>query len=143
LRSTAVRFVVLTEGPLDYSAQSESALLTAQPRLLHKVAQLNGTTIFEVPRPTPLIHGSGSAHVVSLGPMQARFVVGAKGRYHVAIRYSPYWRALPGCVSESSGGDITLTARKPGTIELDFQLGLRQFLDVLDQSAGTRCSSSR
>ena len=81
--------------------------------------------------------------MVSLGPMQARFVVGAKGRYHVAIRYSPYWRALPGCVSESSGGDITLTARKPGTIELDFQLGLREFLDVLDQSAGTRCSSSR
>ena len=56
--------------------------------------------------------------MVSLGPMQARFVVGAKGRYHVAIRYSPYWRALPGCVAESSGGDITLTARKAGAIEL-------------------------
>lgn len=142
LHRTAVRFVVLTEGPLDYSAQSESALLTAHPRLLDQVARLKGTTIFEVPRPTPLIRGTAPAHVVSLGPMQARFVVGAKGRYHVAIRYSPYWRALPGCVAESSGGDITLTARKAGAIELEFQIGLRQFLDVLDQSAGTRCSSS-
>ena len=66
----------------------------------------------------------------------------AKGTYHVAIRYSPYWRARPGCVGETRNGDVRLTALAGGTIELEFQLGLQQFLDALDNSAGTHCSGS-
>jgi hypothetical protein len=141
LHQTAVRFVVLTDGPADYSAQRESALIAAHPRLLRQVVRLGGTTILEVRHPTPLIHGPGPAHVVSLGPTQARFEVAASGTYHIAIRYSPYWRAQPGCVGEAPNGDVRLTARAAGPIELVFQLGMQQFLDALNNSVGTRCSS--
>jgi hypothetical protein len=142
LHQTAVRFVVVTDGQADYSARRESALLRAHPRLLQPVVRLHRTTILEVRRPTPLIHGPGPARVVSLGSTDARFDVTAKGTYHVAIRYSPYWRARPGCVGQEPDGDVRLTATEPGPIELQFQLGVQQFLDVLDQSAGTRCSGS-
>lgn len=141
LRHTAVRYVVLTDAPSDYSAQRESALIRAHPHLLRQVVRLPGTTIFEVAHPTPLIRGSGPAHVVSLGPTRALFTVSAKGTYHVAIRYSPYWRARPGCVGETRDGDVQLTGLAPGTIELEFQLGVQQFLDALNKSGGTRCSS--
>ncbi len=141
LRRTAVRFVVLTDGPPDYSAQRESTLIGTHPGLLRVVARLKGTTILEVPQPTPLIHGPGPARVVSLGPTQARFVVAAKGTYHVAIRYSPYWRARPGCISEARDGDVQLTASRPGPIELEFQLGLQQLLDALSRPASARCAA--
>ncbi len=140
LRRTAVRFVVVTDGPPDYSAARELALIKAHPRLLHLVARLNGTTILEVPHPVPLIHGSAPAHVVSLGPTQARFVVAATGTYRVAIRYSPYWRAVPGCIAEARDGNIQLTASRPGAIELVFQLGVQQFLDALSPPTQARCS---
>jgi hypothetical protein len=142
LHQTAVRFVVLTDGPADYSAQRESALLEAHPRLLRRVVRLHGTTILAVRHPTPLIHGPGPARVVSLGSTDARFDVAVKGTYHVAIRYSPYWQAQPGCVGQAPDGDVRLTATEPGPIELRFQLGVQQFLEALDRSAGTRCSNS-
>ncbi len=142
LHQTAVRFVVLTDGPSDYSAQHESALIRAHPLLLRPVVRLKGTTILEVRHPTPLIRGPGHARVVSLGPTQARFDITAKGTYHVAIRYSPYWRAQPGCVGETNNGDVRLTALAGGPVELTFRLGLQQFLDALDNAAGRHCSSS-
>jgi hypothetical protein len=142
LHQTAVRFVVLTDAPTDYSAQRESALIEAHPELLRPVVRLHGTTIFEVRQPTPLIHGAGPARVVALGSTDVRFDVAAKGTYHVAIRYSPYWRARPGCVAEAPDGDVRLTARASGPIELEFQLGMQQFLDALNQSTGTHCSGS-
>ena len=142
LHETAVRFVVLTDGPSDYSAQRESALIKAHPLLLRPVARLNGTTILEVRHATPLIRGPGPARVVSLGPTHVRFDVAARGIYHVAIRYSPYWRAQPGCVGETKNGDVRLTALAAGPVELTFRLGLQQFLDALDNAAGRHCSSS-
>ena len=142
LHQTAVRFVVLTDGQADYSAQLESALHEVHPRLLPLVVRLHRTTILEVTHPTPRIHGPGAARVVSLGSTDARFDVATKGTYHVAIRYSQYWRARPGCVGEAPDGDVRLTASEPGPIELKFQLGVQQFLDALDNSAGRRCSSA-
>ena len=142
LHQTAVRFVVLTDGPSDYSAQHESALIRAHPLLLRPVVRLKGTTILEVRHPTPLIRGPGHARVVSLGPTQARFDITAKGTYHVAIRYSPYWRAQPGCVGETNNGDVRLTALAAARSSSTFRLGLQQFLDALDNAAGRHCSSS-
>ncbi len=142
LRRTAVRFVVLTDGQPDYSAQQESALIKGHPHLLRPVVRLHGTTILEVRRPTQLVQGVGRARVLVLGPTQMRLVVAAKGRYHVAIRYSPYWRAVPGCVAEARDGNVQLTATRPGPIELEFQLGLQQFFDAVDQPVAARCAAS-
>jgi hypothetical protein len=142
LHQTAVRFVVLTDGQADYSAQHESALLEAHPLLLRPVVRLHGTTILEVRHATPLIHGPGPARVVSLGSTDARFDVATKGTYDVAIRYSPYWRARPGCVGETPNGDVRLTATEAGPIDLQFQLGVREFLDALTQSAAMHCSGA-
>ena len=142
LRRTAVRFVVLTDGQPDYSAQQEAALLEAHPHLLRPVVRLHDTTILEVRRPAPLVHGPGRARVLALGPTQVRVVVAAKGTYHVAIRYSPYWRAVPGCVAEARDGNVQLTATRPGPIELEFQLGLQQFFDAVDQPVAARCAAS-
>src|SRR4029077_16937937 len=85
LRSLGVRYVVLPDAALDYSAQNESALLLSGHSGLRIVAQTPHTTIYAVPRPKPLVTGPGKARVVALDHAGLRLRIRAPGRYRLPV----------------------------------------------------------
>ena len=57
----AVRYVVLTNAPVDYSSQSEARLLRSGRSGLDVVFRSANITIFAVPSPQPIVTGPGTA----------------------------------------------------------------------------------
>ena len=72
LRSLGVRYVVLPDAALDYSARHEAALLPSGRSGLPVVFRSAHTTVFAVPSPTPLVTGPGRARVLASRARPAR-----------------------------------------------------------------------
>ena len=114
LHSLAVLYVVLPDVQLDYSAQAEAALLRGRANPLRPVARLRHVTVFAVPDARPLVTGPGEAKVVGMTQKTVAVALSAPGRYRIAVRYSPYWRASRGCVTDTADGAIALTVYAAG-----------------------------
>jgi hypothetical protein len=141
LRRMAVRYVVLTDAPVDYSARQEAALIRSGTSGLDLVTVLPHAEVYELPAATPLVTGSAPASVLWLWPSRLVAEVGAPGSYHVRVRWSPYWRTTQGCVSRARDGMTLLTARRAGLVQLSFALDVRRGLQALAGKAPTReCS---
>ena len=65
LRSLGVRYVVLPDAPLDYSAQAEGALIAAGRRASSSVFRSAHTTVYAVPSPRRIVTGPGRADVLA------------------------------------------------------------------------------
>ena len=136
LRGLAVRYVVLPDADLDYSAQQEAALLRDGRSGLRLVRTTRHTAIYEVPVPRPLVSGTGRARVVSF--TYSRVVLHATpGRYRVAVRGSPYWHASPGCVSVGSDGMLRLVVRRSGRVTLRFAVDVRGAIRAMSGRVGS------
>jgi hypothetical protein len=116
---------------LDYSSEAEAKLLRSGSNPLLPVARLRHVTVFEVPDAQPMVSGPGEAGVVAMTPRTIGLSVSAPGRYRVAVRYSPYWRASRGCVNRTSDGAIALYASGPGRVRLTLDVGLHKMLATL------------
>ncbi len=141
LRRMAVRYVVLTDAPVDYSARLEAALVRSGSSGLVLVRRLPHQTIYELPGATPLITGPASASVLWLWPSRLVAEVGAPGSYRVRVRWSPYWRTSGGCVSRTADGLTQLEVRQAGLVQLSFSLGVTRGLQTLAGTAPTRVCS--
>jgi hypothetical protein len=53
------------------------------------------------------------------------------GTYRVAVRWSPYWRASHGCLSQGSDGMLRLTTRESRLVRLSFVVSADSALDTL------------
>ena len=120
LRSLGVRYVVLPDAPLDYSAKAEGALIGGGRSSLRVAFRSEHTTVFAVPSPRRIVTGPGNA--------------GARLRPkpdHGRTRPS---RPLSGCdklvalldgrPAASRGGDdgtVVLTVKRAGIAQLDFE----------------------
>jgi hypothetical protein len=131
LHRLAVLYVVLPDVELDYSAQAEAELLRSSANPLRPVERLEHVTVFEVPQARPLVSGPAQADVVALTPKTIGLRLSAPGRYRVAARYSPYWRASRGCVSRTTDGAIALWSPRPGRLTLTLDVGLHGMLATL------------
>jgi hypothetical protein len=131
LRRLAVRYVVLTPGPHDYSARREATLLRSERSGLRVAWRTPTVTIYAVPKPRPLAVGPHPAAVVALTPTRARLRVAGPGTYDVAIRSSPYWQASRGCLTASDGGMLRLTVQRAGAVELRFAVTRRALVETL------------
>jgi hypothetical protein len=141
LRALAVRYVVLTDAPPDYSSRAEAQLVRSGRTSLVPVFRTPHMTIYEVPDAAPLITGRGGASVLWLYPSRLVAVVGSAGWYDVKVRWSPYWQASAGCVARSHAGMVRLYARHAGLVELRFQLNVGRGLQALAGTVGsTRCT---
>lgn len=141
LRRMAVRYVVLTDAPVDYSARLEARLLESGRSGLRIVERLPHQTVFEVPNATPLITGPAPASVLWLWPSRLVAEVGAPGSYKVRVRWSPYWRTPAGCVSRTSDGYTRVAVPRAGYVQLSFTLGVTSGLQALAGDAPTRVCS--
>ena len=117
LHSLAVLYVVLPDVQLDYSAQAEAELLRGRANPLRPVARLRHVTVFAVPNARPLVTGPGEAAVVGMTQKTVEVSLSTPGRYRIAVRYSPYWRASRGCVSETADDAVALTVYTAGLVQ--------------------------
>jgi hypothetical protein len=131
LRSLGVRYVVLAAAPPDYSSRAEAALLRGGSSGLAPVFHNARLTVYEVPSAAQVVSGPSSAEVRAMSETKLFIRVSGPGRYRVAVRFSPYWRATHGCVSRASDGMTTLTARRAETVVLSFSVNMHRSLEAL------------
>jgi hypothetical protein len=131
LRSLGVEYVVLSEAPPDYSSRGEALLLRSGTSGLRPVFYTPKVTVYELPHPTAVVTGPAVAGVRTMGATRLSIHVAAAGRYRVAVRFSPYWRTLEGCVSRAPDGMTRVTAFHAGRIDLDFKVNVHRGFEAL------------
>jgi hypothetical protein len=139
LHRLGVRYVVLTGAPPDYSARAEAALLRSGTSGLKPVFRSRGVTILGVPKPREVVTGPWPARVTRLGDTSMSLALGGPGTYRVAVRYSPYWSATGGCVSEGKDRMVRVQTPSGGRVVLRFDVGLGRALATLVGAGAADC----
>jgi hypothetical protein len=141
LKQMGVRYVLLSDAPVDYSSRAEAALIRSGRTHLKLVYWTAHLLIYELPAAKPLIVGPAPATVLWMYPERIVATFTTPGSYLVKVRWSPYWRASSGCVSKTKEGLTRLTVRHPGLVELGFRLSVGRGLQTLaGLSTEQRCS---
>jgi hypothetical protein len=124
LLDTAVRFVVLSDAPLDSSSLSEAALIRAGLPYLHLVFSSAHWRVYAVLRPRPLLSGPGRLLAMDGDGFTIRAV--HAGVFLVRVRYTPYWavNSKQAAVSEAPNGWTFVTVEHPGQFDVDAQFSL-------------------
>jgi hypothetical protein len=135
LHSLGVGYVVLTKAPPDYSSAAEAKLIRGGHVGLVPVFHTPRLTIYRVPHARPIVTGSAAAAVVRMRDANLTIALAHGGTYHVAVRWSPYWRASHGCVSQGRDGMLRLTTLRPRLVRLTFVVSADSALDTLTGAA--------
>jgi len=116
LRESAVEYVLLASTPLDWDGGPQEARILRSPRSgLRVVFRSRNWTIYELPRPTPLLSGPGHAVVTSFGHTAIRGFVTRPGRYLLRAHYNPYWQLRgQGCVGHGPAAMTWLDLKRAG-----------------------------
>jgi hypothetical protein len=140
LRSLGVRYVVLPDAPLDYSAVAEGALIAGGRSGLVVAFRSAHTTVYAVPSPRRIVTGPGRAVVLALGRNRITVDLARPGGYRVATNWSPYWTTGAGCLSRGADGTLRLKTARAGIIRLDLTVNARGALAALEGGAKPRCA---
>lgn len=124
LRETGVRFVVLSDAPMDFSSVQEAALVRRGLPFLRPVFHSANWRIYEVLGAAPLADGPGRLIGIDGDGFTLRAT--RAGTFLVRVRYTPYWHVSGAfaSVSEAAGGWTEVTATRGGAIAVDAQLPL-------------------
>jgi hypothetical protein len=141
LRSLGVRYVVLPDARLDYSARAEADLLLSGRSGLPVAFRSSHVTIYEVPHAVSLVTGPGPAHVLSFTHEGMVVSLTRPGRYRVATSWSPYWQATGACLGRGVDGMIRLRVRRAGPVSLTFVVTADAALAALAGNAPKDCGA--
>ena len=141
LRSLGVRYVVLPDAPLDYSARDEGALISSGRSGLVVAFRSLHFTVYAVPEPRAIVTGPGEARVLALTQTAITLRLGTPGRYRVAVNWSPYWRTGAGCLSRGADRTVRLTASRAGVVRLRLDVSAGGALAALEGGSKPRCAS--
>ena len=131
LRGLGVRFVILSDAPPDYSSRAEATLVASGRAGLVPVLATQSLTIYEVPNAQPILTGPGDPRIESLTESRMTVSVAQAGRYRLAVRWSPYWRASSGCLTKGKDGMLRLVTFGPADVQLRFDVNAERALDEL------------
>ena len=121
LRRMGVRYVLLPDTRLGLmGAAREAKLLRSGRSGLYLVFRTPNWTIYELPRPQPLLTGPGGGRLDRLGHERIAGTTGAAGPHLLRVRYTRYWQVRRGdvCLRPRPDGMTTLVARRPGRFVL-------------------------
>jgi hypothetical protein len=120
LRTMGVRFVVLPGTRLGQKGEEREARLLRSGRSgLAPVFADGKVTIYELPRPAPILTGPGSPRITRLDHSRIEGTVTQPGSYLLRVRHTRYWRVRGAvCVERTAGGMTLLTATRPGRFVL-------------------------
>jgi hypothetical protein len=141
LRGLGVRYVVLTKAAPDYSARAEAAIVGGPRSPLRAVFRTLQLTIYEVPRPTPILTGPAPGRVLAMSESRIDVAVARTGTYRIAVRFSRYWRPSAGCAVRATDGMIRLSVPRPGRVRLTFAPDPGRALAALAGRAARSCAS--
>ncbi|HLX31448.1 MAG TPA: hypothetical protein VKR79_01640 [Gaiellaceae bacterium] len=117
LRGLGVAYVVLTRFPPDHTSRAEAQLVRSGAVFgLKRVFATADVAIYAVPDPRPIT----SAHVIALHQASLTIRVPRAAIYRIAVRWSPYWHASAGRLSEARDGTIELRTTTPGVVRITF-----------------------
>ena len=142
LRGMGVRFVVLPETRLGQKGEErEARLLRSGSSGLRPAFRTPQLTIYEVPRPEPILTGPGEPAVTRLDHAGVEGTLPAVGAYRLKIRYTRYWRVKSGsvCVERSTGGMTVVRATRPGRFALAVPEGPGGLVRALVGRAPAHC----
>jgi hypothetical protein len=142
LRSLGVQYVVLSTAPTDYSSRTEATLLRSGRSGLTLAYRDDHLSIFDVPRPRPIVVGPAEPQVLSFTDNRITLELARPGRYRVAVRYSPYWQVSHGCIQQLRNGMTSIRTARAGRLVLAFEITDDTLLHALTGSSGT-CASQR
>ena len=110
----AVRYVALSNGPLDYAGRNEASLIQGGLSYLRPVFHSADWTIYEVRHAIPL--AQRPARLVQLEPDGFSLYAPHPGNYLVRVRHSTYFSLSDGvgCVAESPGGFTEVSMARAG-----------------------------
>ena len=119
LRRLAVRFVAVSDAPLDYSSRGEARLIASGLPYLRSAFTDRHWHVYEVTDATPMLAGAG-AQLTAVGPNSFTLAVARRGSHLLRVRFTPYWRltGIAGCVGRSADGFTALALRGTGTARL-------------------------
>ncbi|HKY12609.1 MAG TPA: hypothetical protein VJL85_04630 [Gaiellaceae bacterium] len=121
LRRMGVRFVLLPKTRLGQKGEErEAALLRSGLSGLSVVFADANVTIFELPKPAPILTGPGRPRITRLDHSRIEGTLTEPGVYTIKVRYTRYWRVRAGavCVERVAGGMTRLRALLPGRFAL-------------------------
>ena len=120
LQDNAISYVALSEGPYDWAASDEVALVRAGLPYLQPVWADPTWTLYAVRDPQPVISSPG--RVVARGSVSLTVSVPEPGEYVVRVHWSRYLSASIGCLRPTGDGWSTLVVEQPGTVTIEGSL---------------------
>jgi hypothetical protein len=124
LLETGVRYVALSDAPMDFSSAQEATLIRDGLPFLHEVFTSANWHIYAVLGAQPLAHGPGELTAMD----DDGFTLHAThpGTFLVRVRYTPYWKITSGLgsVNESTGGWTQVTVDRRGDVTIDAEFSL-------------------
>jgi hypothetical protein len=122
LHALGVRYVVRAHAQPDYSARAEAAIA----KRLRAVYRSREVTIYIVPGAVPIARG-----LLALTDERIKIAVRKPGTMRIAVKYSPYWHASKGCLSEGKDHMLRLTNRRARTVTIVFDVSAGRALRTL------------
>jgi len=123
LDDNAISYVALSEGPYDWAASDEVALVSAGLSYLQPVWADQTWTLYAVRDPQPVISPPG--RVIARGPVSVTVSVPEPGEYVARVRWSRYLSASIGCMRPTDDGWSMLVVERPGTVTIEGSLAPR------------------
>ncbi|HZR96285.1 MAG TPA: hypothetical protein VFA56_11355 [Gaiellaceae bacterium] len=129
LHSLGVKYVVLPDGPSDYSSHAEAHLVRSGRAGLTLVFATADISVYEVPHARSIVTGPGHPWIRTFDESKIGVVLTRGGTYRIAVRYSPYWRTSAGCLAKGRDGMIRLTTRRARVVRMKFSVNASRALD--------------
>ncbi|HET8527705.1 MAG TPA: hypothetical protein VFL60_02250 [Gaiellaceae bacterium] len=117
LRSRGVRYVVVPDLPPEaIDGEREARLAATLPRAWSTAH----ATVYELPRPTPLLTGPAPGRITRFDANEIDGWVARPGTYLLRVHFTPYWSVRSGsvCVAAAAGSMTSVTLRRAGRFEL-------------------------
>jgi hypothetical protein len=124
LLETGVRYVALSDAPMDFSSRQEAALIRGGLPFLREVFTSANWRIYAVLHAQPLASGPGELTAMDDDGFTLRAT--HPGTFLVRVRYTPYWKITSGLgtVKEGQGGWTEVSTELPGEVSIDAEFSL-------------------
>ena len=123
LHRLAIRFVAVSDAPLDYSAVKEQALIDGGLPYLKLVLRTRHWRVYTMADPTPVV--SGAVTLRAWGANWLSLQAQRAGTALVRVRFTPYWAIAEGSGCVAPDGEFTkLTVRRAGPVRLVIRFSL-------------------
>jgi hypothetical protein len=123
LDDNAISYVALPEGPHDWAAPKEAALIRNGLPYLRAVWSDQTWTLYAVKNPLPVISPPG--RVIARDPVSLTASVSEPGEYVVRVHWSRFLSASTGCIRPTEDGWSMLVVEHSGIVKIDGSLAPR------------------